>query len=257
MQYVIPAAGEGKRFAEKGFLDPKPLIMLHGIPLIVWVIANFTFEKEDTLLIVGRSNCGIDLIVKEYCQYLDLDISYLFLDRLTDGAARTVDLAAERLSQDQPMIVANSDQYVSTSIDQYLQISRNKLYDGTVMTMKANSNKWSYVLTNNQDEIIQIEEKKEISSDATVGIYGWTKVSDFRQSFLETVRNRQTVNGEYYLAPTYNNLIKNSKRIKKVDIGAVDKVVHGLGTPDDFQSFKVNPISLEAAQKIKIKLKII
>jgi bifunctional N-acetylglucosamine-1-phosphate-uridyltransferase/glucosamine-1-phosphate-acetyltransferase GlmU-like protein len=230
---------------------------LHGIPLIVWVIANFTFEKEDTLFIVGRSNCGIDLIVNEYCQNLDLDISYLFLDRLTDGAARTVDLAAERLAQNQPMIVANSDQYISKSIDQYLQISKSKLYDGTVMTMSANSNKWSYVLTNHQDEILQIEEKKEISNDATVGIYGWTKVSDFRQSFLETVRYKQTVNGEYYLAPTYNNLIKNGKKIKKVDIGAVDKVVHGLGTPDDFQSFKINPISVEEAQKIKIRLKII
>ena len=256
MQYVIPAAGEGKRFAEKGFLDPKPLIKLHGIPLIIWVIANFTFEKEDTLLIVGRSNCRIDSIVKEYCQNLDLDIDYLFLDGLTDGAARTVDLAAERLAQNQPMIVANSDQYVSTSIDAYLQISKSNLFDGTIMTMKANSNKWSYVLTNDHDEIIQIEEKNEISNDATVGIYGWARVSDYRNSFLESVKNKQTLNGEYYLAPTYNNLIKNSMKIKKVDIGAVDKVVHGLGTPDDFQSFMVNPISYQEVKKIKTKLHI-
>jgi NDP-sugar pyrophosphorylase family protein len=229
---------------------------LHGIPLIVWVIANFTFEKNDTLLIVSRTNCRIDSIVKEYCQNLDLDIDYLFLDRLTDGAARTVDLAAERLAQNQPMIVANSDQYVSKSIDTYLQISKSNLFDGTIMTMKANSNKWSYVLANDQDEIIQIEEKREISSDATVGIYGWARVSDYRNSFLQTVKSKQTVNGEYYLAPTYNNLIKNSMKIKKVDIGAVDKVVHGLGTPDDFQSFMVNPISYQEVQKIKTKLHI-
>jgi len=256
MQYVIPAAGDGRRFAEKGFLDPKPLIKLHEIPLIVWVIANFSFKKEDTLLIVGRSNSGLDSIVKDYCNNLDLEINFLFLDKLTDGAARTVDLAAECLVQNKPMIVANSDQYISTSIEKYLQISKSDLYDGTVMTMKATSDKWSYVLTNDEDEIIQIEEKKEISNDATVGIYGWQKVSDFHQSFLETVKNKQTVNGEYYLAPTYNNLIKNGKKIKKVDIGEVKKVVHGLGTPDDFQSFKDNPISLEEAQKIKIMLKI-
>jgi hypothetical protein len=154
------------------------------------------------------------------------------------------------------MIVANSDQYVSKSIDTYLQISKSNLFDGTIMTMKANSNKWSYVLANDQDEIIQIEEKREISSDATVGIYGWARVSDYRNSFLETVKSKQTVNGEYYLAPTYNNLIKNSMKIKKVDIGAVDKVVHGLGTPDDFQSFMVNPISYQEVQKIKTKLHI-
>jgi len=256
MHYVIPAAGEGKRFAEKGFLDPKPLIKLHGIPLIVWVIANFTFEKGDSLLIVGRSNHEMDSVVKEYCHNLELEINFLFLDKLTDGAARTVDLAAEQLAQNKPMIVANSDQYISTSIDSFLHNSQCELFDGTVMTMSANSNKWSYVLTNDSDEIIRIEEKKEISTDATVGIYGWKRVSDFRRSFLESVQNKQTVNGEYYLAPTYNYLIKDGMRIKKVDVGSINEVVHGLGTPEDFYAFQNNPISHVEAKKIKIALNI-
>jgi len=256
MQYVIPAAGEGKRFAEKGFLDPKPLIKLHGIPLIVWVIANFTFEKDDSLLIVSRSNHNISKVVKDFCHNLDLEINFLLLDNLTDGAARTVDLAAEQLLQDKPMIVANSDQYISTSISPYLQISKSGLFDGTIMTMSANSNKWSYVLTNDRDEIIRIEEKKEISTDATVGIYGWKRVSDFRRSFLESVKNIQTVNGEYYLAPTYNYLIKKEMIIKKVNIGPINEVVHGLGTPEDFHAFQNNPISHIEAAKIRIGLSI-
>ena len=256
MQYVIPAAGEGKRFAEKGFLDPKPLIKLHGIPLIVWVIANFTFEKGDSLLIVGRSNHKIDSVVEEYCHNLDLEIDFLFLDKLTDGAARTVDLAAEQLVQSKPMIVANSDQYISTSIDSFLQNSKSELFDGTVMTMRANSNKWSYVLTNDRDEIIRIEEKKEISNDATVGIYGWKRVSDFRRSFSDSVKNFQTVNGEYYLAPTYNYLIQENMRIKKIDVGPINEVVHGLGTPEDFHAFENNPISSQEAYKIKKALQI-
>jgi bifunctional N-acetylglucosamine-1-phosphate-uridyltransferase/glucosamine-1-phosphate-acetyltransferase GlmU-like protein len=180
----------------------------------------------------------------------------LFLDKLTDGAARTVDLAAEQLAQNKPMIVANSDQYISTSIDSFLHNSQSKLFDGTVMTMSANSNKWSYVLTNDRDEIIRIEEKKEISTKATVGIYGWKRVSDFRRSFLESVQNKQTVNGEYYLAPTYNYLIKDGMRIKKVDVGSINEVVHGLGTPEDFHAFQNNPISSREAYRIKTALKI-
>jgi bifunctional N-acetylglucosamine-1-phosphate-uridyltransferase/glucosamine-1-phosphate-acetyltransferase GlmU-like protein len=167
-----------------------------------------------------------------------------------------VDLAAEKLLQDKPMIVANSDQYISTSINPYLQITKSELFDGTIMTMSANSNKWSYVITNDRDEIIRIEEKKEISTDATVGIYGWKRVSDFRRSFLESVQNKQTVNGEYYLAPTYNYLIKDGMRIKKVDVGSINEVVHGLGTPEDFYAFQNNPISHVEAKKIKIALNI-
>jgi NDP-sugar pyrophosphorylase family protein len=256
MQFVIPAAGEGKRFAEKGFLDPKPLIKLHGIPLIVWVIANFTFKKGDSLLIVGRSNHKIGPIVEDFCHNLDLEINFLYLEYLTDGAARTVYLATEQLLKNKPMIVANSDQYISSSLDPYLQISKSELFDGTVMTMSANSNKWSYVLTNDREEIIKIEEKKEISTDATVGIYGWKRVTDFRQSFIESVKNMQTVNGEYYLAPTYNYLIKEKMIIKKIDVGTINEVVHGLGTPEDFYAFKNNPISYKEAERIRTELKI-
>jgi NDP-sugar pyrophosphorylase family protein len=198
----------------------------------------------------------MDSVVKEYCHDLDLEINFLFLDKLTDGAARTVDLAAKQLAQNKPMIVANSDQYISTSIDSFLHNSQSELFDGTVMTMSANSNKWSYVLTNDRDEIIRIEEKKEISTNATVGIYGWKRVSDFRRSFLESVQNKQTVNGEYYLAPTYNYLIKDGMRIKKVDVGSINEVVHGLGTPEDFHAFQNNPISSQEAYRIKTALKI-
>jgi hypothetical protein len=58
------------------------------------------------------------------------------------------------------------------------------------------------------------------------------------------------------LAPTYNYLIKDGMRIKKVDVGSINEVVHGLGTPEDFHAFQNNPISHVEAKKIKITLNI-
>ena len=51
LNIVMPMAGRGKRFADAGFKDPKPLIPLHGRPMVAVMLASrwffyfFTVEK--------------------------------------------------------------------------------------------------------------------------------------------------------------------------------------------------------------------
>ena len=40
LNIVIPMAGRGSRFADAGYADPKPLIPVHGVPMIRLVIGN-------------------------------------------------------------------------------------------------------------------------------------------------------------------------------------------------------------------------
>ena len=49
--------------------------------------------------------------------------------------------------------------------------------------------------------------------------------------------SKDTVNGEYYVAPIYNFLAKQGKRVGIFDLGPVSKVMFGLGTPFDYESF--------------------
>ena len=42
LNIVIPMAGAGSRFADAGYKDPKPLIPIHGRPMIQVVIENLT-----------------------------------------------------------------------------------------------------------------------------------------------------------------------------------------------------------------------
>ena len=37
---VIPMAGRGSRFADAGYELPKPLLPVHGVPMIELVVAN-------------------------------------------------------------------------------------------------------------------------------------------------------------------------------------------------------------------------
>ncbi|KPX04973.1 putative Lipopolysaccharide biosynthesis protein [Pseudomonas savastanoi] len=42
LQIIVPMAGAGSRFAVAGYTDPKPLIPVHGVPMIKVVIDNLT-----------------------------------------------------------------------------------------------------------------------------------------------------------------------------------------------------------------------
>lgn len=43
---VIPMAGAGSRFAKEGYKDPKPLIQIHGTPMIKVIIGNLRPKVE-------------------------------------------------------------------------------------------------------------------------------------------------------------------------------------------------------------------
>ena len=51
------------------------------------------------------------------------------------------------------------------------------------------------------------------------------------------------VNNEFYVAPVYNMMIADKKRIAYYDIGSVDHGMYGLGIPADLNRFLANPLS--------------
>jgi len=254
MQFLIPAAGLGSRFSALGYKEAKPMIELHGFPLILWVISNFKYSKQDSVHIAIRENTVDQEKIHFLTRNIDAKINFIIIDNLTDGAARTVDLASQNLNPNKPLIVANSDQFVAASLEPFRQLVESNGVDGAILTMKASSNKWSYISKNEKEEITRVVEKSEISSEATVGIYGWSKLLYFQESFEEMILNNDKTNNEFYLAPTYNYLIKKDKNIKPLNIGEINKNVFGLGTPEDLESFKKNGISLKFGNEIKNKL---
>jgi dTDP-glucose pyrophosphorylase len=119
--------------------------------------------------------------------------------------------------------------------------SRN--LDGLIMTMHANDPKWSFVGLDESDLVHTVVEKEVISNEATVGIYNFKRGSDFVSSADQMINLNLRVNNEFYVAPVYNQLIKIGRNIGIYNIGKVGAGMHGLGTPDDLDSFLKHPIS--------------
>ena len=78
-------------------------------------------------------------------------------------------------------MIANCDQYIDVTIDDYLREMDDRDLDGLIMTMKANDHKWSFVGFDAAGRVDRVVEKQVISDEATVGIYNFRRGRDFVQ----------------------------------------------------------------------------
>lgn len=248
LNIVIPMAGAGSRFAKAGFTLPKPLIPVHGIPMIRLVISNIRPACAHRFIFIVQ-NAHLDRYgLHDKLHAWAGDCHVIGIDGLTEGAACTVLKAREYIDTGDPLMIANSDQYVDVSVDEYLRQGAGK--DGLVMTMRADDPKWSFIDIDAAGNIARIVEKEVISSEATVGIYNFAAGRDFvRAAELMFARNER-VNGEFYVAPVYNVLIREGRNIGWHSIGSVGAGMYGLGTPDDLAAFLELPLSRKAVERV-------
>ena len=105
--------------------------------------------------------------------------------------------------------------------------------DGGILTFQSTHPKWSYAKTNETGFVSEVAEKKPISTNATVGIYYWKKGSDYVRSAEQMIEKDIRTNNEFYVCPTYNELIAEGKKIRIKNIAKM----WGLGTPEDLNNF--------------------
>ena len=168
------------------------------------------------------------------------------VDGITEGAACTVLLAEEVIDPDDVLVIANSDQWVDRTMDVHLAALRRDALDGLIMTMTADDPKWSFVRMDD-GRVTEVVEKVVISDEATVSIYTFARGGDFVRAAKAMIAADERVNGEFYVAPVYNQLIAAGARIGIDNVGSVGDGMYGLGIPADYEQFVSLPISRRAA----------
>jgi dTDP-glucose pyrophosphorylase len=105
--------------------------------------------------------------------------------------------------------------------------------DGGILIFTADNPKWSFVKTNNLGYVTEVAEKNPISNQATVGVYYWSKGSNYVSCAESMISKNIRVNNEFYVCPVYNESILNGDKIKTYSV----KNMCGLGTPEDLDNF--------------------
>lgn len=232
-------AGLGSRFALAGYQKPKPFIDVNGKPMIARVIDNLYYPEAKYILIGRREHFEQEkeLVAEIKANY---NAEFIEIEKLTEGTACTVLFARKYINNDAPLLIANSDQLVDISIENYINDCLDKGMDGSILTFKdAELNpKWSFAKTDSNGLVTEVQEKKAISEFATVGIYFFSKGNDFVNHAIDMIINNDRVNNEFYTCPVYNYSIKDGKKIIIYNI--LQEQMHGLGTPEDLDIYLKN-----------------
>ncbi len=245
LNIVIPMAGAGSRFAAAGFSDPKPLIPINGVAMIRVVIHNLRpAEPHRFIFICQQAHIDTYGLTDKLAAWAP-GCHIIGLNGLSAGAACTVLAAQHLIDSAEPLMIANSDQYIDVDINDYLAEMPKRHLDGLIMTMKANDPKWSFVgfaEGSDRTRVTSVVEKQVISDEATVGIYNFLKGSDFVAAAHRMIQMDLRVNNEFYVAPAYNELIKAGQHIGIYNVGQEADGMYGLGIPADLALFKSMPV---------------
>ena len=222
-------AGRGSRFASQGYTFPKPLIEVKETNDQV-VTENLNIKANYTFI-----------VQKEHYEHYNLNYllpliapgcNIVQVDGITEGACCTT-LLAKVINNDEPLVMANSDQFVEWDSNETLYAFQNGDADGGIVTFPATHLSGLMPNSERMDTLLRLLRKTH-SEHATVGIYYWKKGSDYVKYAEQMIEKDIRVNNEYYVCPVFNEAIGDGKKIR---IKEIDKAYVGIGTPEDLNYF--------------------
>jgi HAD superfamily hydrolase (TIGR01509 family) len=234
MNVLIPMAGAGSRFAAAGYTFPKPLIEVNGKPMIQVVAENLNVDAHFIYIVQKEHYDKYNL--KQLLNLISPGCDIVQVNSLTEGAACTTLLAKELINNDEPLLMANSDQYVEWNSNECLYAFTADGVDGGIVTFRATHPKWSFAKLGDDGFVTEVAEKNPISDIATVGIYYWKKGSDYVKYAEQMIEKNIRTNGEFYVCPVFNEAIGDGKKIRVKDVPKM----WGIGTPEDLNYFLEN-----------------
>ncbi len=232
MNIIIPMAGAGKRFSDVGYTIPKPFIPVNGKPMVQSVVENLNINGKHIFIIQKQHSVGGSL--QTFLNTISPNCIIIEIDELTEGPACTA-LLAENYVDDSPLIIVNCDQMIHDfDVNKLVEFSNINNADGVLGAFISTSKKNSYMKLDPQGEVIEVKEKIVISNTATNGLHFWKNGHDFIKSAKEMIMNHEKYNNEYYIAPTYNYLVKTGKKI----LPYFYNLHFPIGTPEDLKKYK-------------------
>ena len=237
MILVIPMAGSGQRFKDAGFTTLKPFIDVSGQWMVEWALKSFALKKVRKIIFLVRKDHDAEVgAVKKLKEKYGKQCECITVNGPTEGAACTALIAKEYLNTDEDIIIKDSDGYIISDI--HLAIEKQlRGVSGILSTVSLlEGNNYSFARVDNRGYVAEVAERKRISDNVIAGLYYFTHGSDFVKYAEQMIKKDKRVNGEFYIAPVFQEMIEDDK---KVIIDPV-KALWNLGTPEGLTYFLKN-----------------
>ena len=240
---MIPMAGLGSRFKDKGYKVPKPIIPISSKPMAIQAISDLP-KTDNQRYILRKDSNKLEKLSKELLA-TGTEASVVYLDSLTDGQASTCVKGSKGLKKEMPLTIAACDNgliYDGNKFKTLLDTSDVDVivwgasgYPGAIQRPEM----YGWIEADKETDIIKsISVKEPLDNPGhdpiVVGVFTFRKLDYFLKSVEKMKQRKALINGEYYVDTCINDAIKLGLRCL---IFNVDKYIC-WGTPDDLATFK-------------------
>jgi len=242
MNIIIPMAGQGSRFALSDFALPKPLIDVAGKAMYRHAVDSMPLHLATKLIFILRESAFLNFLISDIkSNYFSRFVcSIVILNEDTRGQAETVLKGESVLNLNEPTLIHNCDSEIL--FDPSWENILKENIDGALILFESQEERWSYAkLDIKEEKIIDVQEKKVISSHASTGTY-FFKDSTALINNIQTIINKNLLeNNEYYLSTVFQLMLQQQKLLKPL----WTKSFLCFGTPQDL----VNSLNFIIANK--------
>lgn len=137
----------------------------------------------------------------------------------TKGAACTALLAAADFDPDDELVIVSANEFIDRPLGDLVNDFRAKGYDAATLVFQSVHPRYSYVKVGN-GLVSEAAQCVPISRNATTGFFWYRKVSDFIAASESAIRKDSHHEGQYYVAPLFNELLLAGRKVGALSIEA-------------------------------------
>jgi hypothetical protein len=214
---LILAAGQvGFETRDGGY--PICLTEFDGLSLLERIVANTrNIEKAQyafALLNTDAERFHLDKVAK----LLSPNAIVIRTPESTQGSACTALLAASQLSPESELLIISANELVDIDFAEVVGDFRRRKLDGGLLVFRSVHPRYSYVRLNTERLVTEAAQQDPISHHATAGVFWFARTGAFVDAAKNLIRKNASVNGKFYVAPTFNELVLKQGRVGVSDL---------------------------------------
>lgn len=242
MKIILPMAGTGNRFIQRGYADPKPLIKVNGKRIIEYIVDMFDRENDEFVFICNDVHLA-STEMKNILSELVKNRTIISMPQHKLGPVYTVKQAYDFIHNDEEIIISYCDNPYLWDRSHFLQTMKEGSFDGCVLT---HSGFHPHTLANTKmafvkghDGILQEIKEKACYTDnpmnehASTGVYYFKQGKSVKKYFDLAIEQNAQYNGEFYVTLVYNLLVNDGLKVGYYDTPFVTV----FGTPEEVDNF--------------------
>ena len=245
MLIFIPMAGFGDRYIKAGYVEPKPLILVDGVPMIERVIAGFRAGVPDAkfLFCINAKHAALPA-VREALERAAPGSPVIVIDPHKDGPVRTLIDCEAHIPDGEDVVLNYCDFGADWSFAEFRAWIAERGWDGAMTAYRGfhphslGPTLYAY-MRNEGERVTEIREKHHFTPNkleeyASSGLYYFKSGAEMKRLAHELVRRGERVNGEFYVSMMMQLLIEGGGKVGVHPL----RHFYQWGTPEDLRDFE-------------------